>query len=120
MTTERPRAFDPRRARRWLMLLSIGLFALLALLVLILIQLYGYKAVRDGWDALSPAIVAIKWGGMLVLIWRWDSFIAWIAERQRMSDGYRDYLVGMHWRVGIALVILEVLFGQNLLAHLLN
>jgi hypothetical protein len=57
---------------------------------------------------------------MAVLIWQWDDIIAWVAKRQRMSKGYRDYLLGMRWRVAIALVIIEVLFGQNLLAHLLS
>ena len=118
--TERKDAFDPRRASRRLLLLSVALFSVVALSILALIQLYGYESVRDGWDSISPAVIAIKWGGMAVLIWQWDDIIAWVAKRQRMSDGYRDYLLGMRWRVAIALVILEVLFGQNLLAHLLN
>ena len=118
--TEKEGAFDPRRARRRLLLLSIFLFAAVALVVLTLIGLYGYESVREGWDKISPTVIAIKWGGMAVLIWQWDDIIAWVAKSQRMSDGYRDYLLGMRWRVAIALVILEVLFGQNLLAHLLN
>ena len=118
--TQQERPFDPRRARRRLLLLSVALFAVVAVVMLTLIQLYGYEAVRDGWGDMAPVVIAIKWGGMAVLIWQWDDIIAWVAERQRMSTSYRDYLLGMRWRVAIALVILEVLFGQNLLAHLLN
>ena len=118
--TQQEGAFDPRRARRRLLRLSVAAFAAVALVMLALIQIYGYAAVRDGWDAMAPVVIAIKWGGMAVLIWQWDDIIAWVAKRQRMSNAYRDYLLGMRWRVAIALVILEVLFGQNLLAHLLN
>ena len=112
--------FDLRRARRRILLLSIVLFAMVTLVMLTLIQLYGFESVHEGWDVIAPAVIAIKWGGMAVLIWQWDSFVRWIAQRQRMGDDYRDYLLGMRWRVAIALVILEVLFGQNLLAYLLN
>ena len=118
--TEHESAFNPRRARRHLLLLSITLFAAVALVILMLIQLYGYQAVRDGWDDMAPVVIAIKWGGMAVLVWRWHDIITWAARRQRMSADYRVYLLGMRWRVAIAIVILEVLFGQNLLAHLLN
>ena len=118
--TEQEDGFDPRRARRRLLLLSVTAFAAVALVMLALIQIYGYEAVRDGWDDMAPVVIAIKWGGMAVLIWQWDDIIAWVAKRQRMSNGYRDYLLGIRWRVAIALVVLEVLFGQNLLAHLLN
>ena len=118
--TDQDRSFDPRRARRQLLLLSVALFLGVGALVGVLIRLYGYESVRDGWDALRPAVTAIKWGGMTVLVVRWDGFIRWVARRQRMSDAYRDYLLSMRWRVAIGLVILEALIGQNLLARLSN
>ena len=118
--TEKEDAFDPRRARRRILLLSVAAFAAIALAMLTLIQIYGYEAVRGGWNNMAPVVIAIKWGGMAILIWQWGDIIAWVAKRQRMSDGYRGYLLGMRWRVAIALATLEVLFGQNLLAHLLN
>ena len=120
MNSEPEDAFDARRARRKMLRLGVILFAVVAALVLVLIEIYGYVAVRDNWDRISPAVTAIKWGGMVVLIWQWEPFIAWIAQRQRLSEAYRDYLLAMRWRVAGALVILEILFGQNLLAHLLT
>ena len=63
---------------------------------------------------------AIKWAGMIVLIWQWDSVIRWVARRQRMSAAYRAYLLQLRWRVAGALVILEILIGQNLLGRLLH
>jgi len=113
-------AFDARRARRRLLRLGVILLGGAAALVLVLIEIYGYTAVRDGWDRIAPAVTAIKWGGMVVLIWQWKPFIRGVAQRQRLSDAYRDYLIAMRWRVAVALVVLEILFGQNLLAHLLN
>ena len=112
--------FEPRRARRQLLWLSAALFTAVAAVILILIQLYGLTAVREGWAAIQPAVRAVKWTGLIVLIWQWDPFIRWVARRQRMSASYRDYLLGLRWRVAGALVILEILFGQNLLSHLLN
>jgi hypothetical protein len=113
-------AFDARRARRQILRFGVIFFGGVAALVLVLIEIYGYATVRDGWDHIAPAVTAIKWGGMVVLIWQWKPFIAWVAQRQRLSDPYRDYLVAMRWRVAVALLVLEILFGQNLLAHLLN
>jgi hypothetical protein len=101
---------------RW----GLILFGVVAALVLVLIEVYGYTAVRDGWDRIAPAVTAIKWGGMVVLIWQWKGFIGWVAQRQHLSTGYRNYLLAMRWRVAGALLVLEILFGQNLLAHLLN
>jgi len=96
------------------------LFGVVAALVLLLIEIYGYAAVRDGWNRIAPAVAAVKWGGMVVLIWQWKPFIHWVAHHRRLSTSYRDYLLAMRWRVAGALVVLEILFGQNLLAHLLN
>lgn len=120
MSSQPEGAFDPRRARRRMLRWGLILFGVVAALVLVLIEFYGYTAVRDGWDHIAPAVTAIKWGGMVVLIWHWKHFIHWVAQRQRLSDAYRDYLLAMRWRVAGALVVLEILFGQNLLAHLLN
>lgn len=120
MSAEPEGAFDARRARRQMLRLGVILFGGVAALILALIEVYGYAAVRDGWDRIAPAVTAIKWGGMVVLIWQWKPFIGWVALRQRLSDAYRDYLLAMRWRVAGALVVLEILFGQNLLAHLLN
>ena len=116
--TDRP--FEPRRARRQLLWLSIVLFTAVAAVILVLIQLYGLTAVREGWATIQPAVRAIKWAGLIILIWQWDPFIYWVARRQRMNADYRDYLLGLRWRVAGALVILEILFGQNLLSRLLN
>ena len=113
-------AFDARRAQRRMLRLGVILFAVVAAVILALIEVYGYVAVRDGWDRIAPAVTAIKWGGMIVLIWHWKSFIGWVAQRQQLSESYRDDLVAMRWRVAVALLVLEILFGQNLLAHLLN
>lgn len=113
-------AFDPRRTRRRIAGLSLVLFLGVAVVVLGLVQLYGLDAVREGWDRVAPAVVAVKWGGMLVLIWQWRQVAQWLARRLNMSQAERDYLVGLRWRAAGALVILEVLFGQNLLARLLN
>ena len=120
MSSQPDDAFDARRARRRLLRLGVILFGVVAALVLVLIKIYGYAVVRDGWDRIAPAVNAIKWGGMVVLIWQWKPFVAWIAQRQRLNAAYRDYLLAMRWRVAVALVVLEILFGQNLLAHLLN
>ena len=116
--TDRP--FEPRRARRQLLWLGVALFVGVAAVMWILIQIYGLAAVREGWAAIEPAVRAVKWAGLIVLIGQWDPFIRWVARRQRMHAGDRDVLLGMRWRVAGALVILEILFGQNLLAHLLN
>ena len=113
-------SFDARRARRRMLRLGVILFGVVAALVLLLIEIYGYVAVHDGWDRIAPAVTAIKWGGMVVLIWQWKPLIHWITQRQGLSAGYRDHLIAMRWRVAGALVVLEILFGQNLLAHLLN
>ena len=113
-------AFDARRARRRLLRWGAVLFGLVAAAILVLIEIYGYAAVRDGWDRIAPAVTAVKWGGMIALIWQWRPFIHWVAQRQRLSTAYRNYLLAMRWRVASALVVLEILFGQNLLAHLLN
>lgn len=120
MSSQPEDAFDARRARRRMLRLGLILFGVVAALVLLLIEIYGYAAVRDGWDRVAPSVTAVKWGGMVVLIWQWKGFIGWVAQRQRLSDAYRDYLLAMRWRVAGALVVLEILFGQNLLAHLLN
>lgn len=113
-------AFDPRRARRQMLRLGVILFGVVAALVLVLVEVYGYTAVRDGWDRISPTVTAVKWGGIVVLIWQWKGFIGWVAQRQHLSAAYRDYLLAMRWRVAGALLVLEILFGQNLLAYLLN
>ena len=113
-------AFDARRAHRTLLHLGAVLFGVVAAAVLVLIEIYGYVAVRDGWDRIAPTVTAIKWGGMVVLIWQWKPFIHWVAQRQRLNAAYRDYLLAMRWRVALALVVLEILFGQNLLSNLLN
>ena len=120
MSQESDRLFDPRRARRQLLWLSVALFVGVAVLMLVLIERYGFESVRRGWDQIQPAVRAVKWAGLIVLIWQWDTFIRWVARRQRMSTAYRDYLLRLRWRVAGVLVILEILFGQNLLAHLLN
>ena len=120
MNSQPESAFDARRARRRMLRLGVILSGVVAAVVLVLIEIYGYTAVRDSWDRITPAVTAIKWGGMVVLIWQWKRFIHWVAQRQHLSDAYRDYLLAMRWRVAGALVVLEILFGQNLLAHLLN
>lgn len=120
MSSQPEGAFDARRARRRMLRLSVILFAAVAAVVLVLIEIYGYVAVRDGWDHIAPAGTAVKWGGMVVLIWQWKHFIHWVANHQRLGTGYRDDLLAMRWRVAVALVVLEILFGQNLLAHMLN
>ena len=116
--TDRP--FEPRRAQRQLLRFSVVLFTAVAAMIWVLIQLYGLTAVREGWAAIQPAVRAVKWAGLIILIWQWDPFVRWVARRQRMHAGYRDYLLGLRWRVAAALVILEILFGQNLLSRLLN
>lgn len=120
MSSQPESAFNARRARRQMLRWGLFLFGVVAALVLVLIEVYGYAAVRDGWDLIAPAVTAIKWGGMVVLIWQWKPFIRWVAQHRHLSDAYRDYLLAMRWRVAAALVVLEILFGQNLLAHLLN
>ena len=120
MSSQPEGAFDARRARRQMLRLGVIVFGVIAALVLVLIEVYGYTAVRNGWDRIAPVVTAIKWGGMVVLIWQWKGLIHWVAQHQRLNDAYRDYLVAMRWRVAFALVVLEILFGQNLLAHLLN
>ena len=120
MSSQPEGAFDARRARLKVLRLGVIFFGVVAALVLVLIEIYGHAAVRDGWDRIAPAVTATKWGGMVVLIWQWKPFIRGVAQRQRLSDAYRDYLIAMRWRVAVALVVLEILFGQNLLAHLLN
>ncbi len=120
MSSEPQDAFDARCARRRILRLSAILFTVIAVLVLVLIEVYGYSAVRDGWDRIAPVVTAVKWGGMVVLIWQWKPFINWVAQRQRLIAGYRDYLLTLRWRIAVALVVLEILFGQNLLAHLWN
>ena len=54
-------AFDARRARRRLLRLGAVLFGLVAAAILVLIEIYGYAAVRDGWDRIAPAVTAVKW-----------------------------------------------------------
>lgn len=120
MSDARDHGFDPRRPRRRIAGLSLVLFLGVAVVVLGLVQLYGIDAVRDGWDRAAPFVVAVKWGGMLVLIWQWRQVVRWLARRLHMSPAERDYLIGLRWRAAGALVILELLFGQNLLARLLN
>jgi hypothetical protein len=117
-------ALGPGRARRRNahpgLVVFLVLFLGVALLVLGLAQLYGLAAVRAGWDRVAPAVIAVKWAGMLVLIWQWRRVIDWGARRLHMSQAERDHLLGLRWRAAGALLILEVLFGQNLLARLLN
>ena len=113
-------ALDPGRARRRIAGLTLALFVGVALVILGLVQLYGLDAVRDGWDRVAPAVIAVKWAGMLVLIWQWRQVIRWAARRLHISQAERDYLLRLRWRAAGALLILEVLFGQNLLARLLN
>jgi len=114
------RPFDPRRARRQMLWLSVALFVAVGLVVAVLIHIHGFEAVRRGWDRVSPRIQIIKWAGLIVIIWQWDEIIRQIAVRARMSPDYRDYLLGLRWRVATALLILEILSGQNLLSRLLN
>ncbi len=111
--------FTPRRARWKLLLVTAAVFALAAGLVLLAITLFGYEAVRHGWDQAQPFIIAVKWGGMFVLIWRWRDVIHWAAHRWNIGDAWRDWALGLRWRFAAALVLLEIIFGQNLLAYVL-
>lgn len=120
MTGKQQPNFDPSQARRTLVRYTMLLFAGVAALVLAAIQLFGYQAVRDSWDAATPWVTAVKWSGLAVLIWRWDAFVRWAAGRWNMSEAYRDYLAALRWRVAAMLAVLELLFGQNLAAHILN
>ena len=120
MSQDADRPFDPRRARRQLLWLSVALFTCVAAMMTVLIQLFGFEAVQEGWAAIQPAVRAIKWAGMIVLIWQWDPFIRWVAQRQCMSAAYRAYLLQLRWRVAGALVILEILIGQHLLGRWLH
>ena len=113
-----PEPFDPAKARRAVLRLSIALFSGVALIVLLAIDLFGYEQVREIWDEATPYVTLIKWTGLTILIYRWEEFIDWAAERWRFGKGYRDYLVAIRWRVAAAIVILELLFGQNLLGRI--
>jgi hypothetical protein len=111
-------SFNPRRARWLTIALTVILFAATAALVLGAIYLFGIDAVRHGWDRASPFITAVKWGGMFVLIWRWEDVIGWAANRWHVDDAWRTWALRLRWRFAGALVLLELLFGQNLLARL--
>jgi len=113
------RSYSPRRARWIALFLICAIFGGVAALVLAAIQLFGFETVRQGWDQAQPFVIAVKWGGMFVLIWRWKDVIRWAANRWDIDDAWRTWAQGLRWHFAGALVILEILFGQNLLARFL-
>ncbi len=114
-----PASYNPRRARWVALFLTILVFGVATALVLAAIEFFGYEAVRQGWDQAQPIVIAVKWGGMAILVWRWNDVIHWAAKRWGIDDAWRTWALGLRWRFAGALVILEILFGQNLLAHIL-
>lgn len=112
------RASSPIRRKRLLRYVAL-LFVTITILVLAAINLFGFNTVRHGWNQVQPAVIAVKWGGMFVLIWRWRDVIHWATNRWSIDDAGRAWALGLRWRFAGTLVILEILFGQNLLAHIL-
>jgi len=111
-------SFNPRRGRWMALGLTVVLFAAVTVLVFGAIYLFGFDAVRQGWDRASPFVTAVKWGGMFVLVWRWNDVVHWAAERWDIDAEWRNWALRLRWRFAAALVLLELLFGQNLLAYL--
>lgn len=116
---KRKDAFDPARARRKLLLYTVALFLAVTLLVLAAIRLFGYETVFRTWNEARPWVTLVKWLGLGAIIYYWNEFIRWAAERWNMDDGYREYLLHLRWRVAAMLLVLELLFGQNLIGHLM-
>ncbi len=118
--SRKPKTSSHPRRGRWLTLtLTATLFAAVAALVLLAIQLFGFETVRQGWDDAQPFVIAVKWGGMFVLIWRWNDVIHWAAKRWNIDADWRNWALRLRWRFAAALALLELLFGQNLLAYIL-
>jgi|GEM_PF-3556128 len=111
--------FDSGRTRRKLLLYTLLLFAGVTAIVVLAIQTFGYVRVRAAWDHASPWVTAIKWGDMFILIWRWKDFVAWVANRWDCDTAWQHWVLRLRWRFAGALVLLELLFGQNLLAYIL-
>ena len=74
-------SYTPRRARWMALFLILLVFGVATALVLAAIEFFGYEAVRHGWDQAQPFVTAVKWGGMAILIWRWNDVIRWAANR---------------------------------------
>lgn len=116
------RLVDPdrvwNRAWRKLLLLSVLLFAGVCALVLTAIWAFGYPAVRSAWEQARSFVVPAKWVLLIASVHHWPELIRWAAERWNMEDGYRDYLLALRWRFAAGLLVLELLFGQNLIGRL--
>jgi len=110
---------SPRRARRMALLAVVLMFGGVTALVLAAIEIFGFKTVRNAWDLAQPFVIAIKWGGMAILIWRWNDIIRIAADRWNIGDAWRAWAMGLRWRFAVGLVLLEIIFGQNLLAYVL-
>ncbi len=111
--------FTPRRARRMALLAVILVFGGVTALVLAAIEIFGFTTVRSAWDQAQPFVIAVKWGGMAILIWRWNDIIRTAANRWDIGDAWRAWAMELRWRFAIGLVLLEIIFGQNLLAYVL-
>ena len=111
--------FNPRRARRMALLAVVLVFGGVTALVLAAIEIFGFTTVRSAWDQAQPFVIAVKWGGMAILIWRWNDIIRTAANRWDIDAAWRTWAMELRWRFAIGLVLLEIIFGQNLLAYVL-
>ena len=116
--SEKP-VFDPDRAWKKLLFISVFLFAGVSAFVLSAIGLFGYQTVRSTWDELRAYVIPIKWACMLALVYHWPAAVGWAAARWNFDEDFRDFLLAARWRVAVGLAIVEALFGQNLIGRLL-
>jgi len=111
------------RRRPW----TIGL-SLLALVLAMLTGAVLWDTVRtssvltleDEVNALSPVLSVLRAGVIICVVALWPRLIRSLAQWHRAGESGIEALVALRWRIGGWLVVLELVLGQNLPAHLIR
>ncbi|HHI71495.1 MAG TPA: hypothetical protein ENJ91_10865 [Rhodobacteraceae bacterium] len=115
MTTRR---LDIKRFRRWLLGLALALVAIVATAVIALVMVFGLDEVQYGWEAARPVVEPVKWIGLVIIILYWRQIVQQAADKWRLPDDYRDWLLSIRWKVAAWIAVLSLLADPRLLASL--
>lgn len=105
---------------RWLAgAVALVLFALTAGVLLAFIAAFGIDKVERTWSHITPYAQALKWSLMILLVLRWNSLAECLRGRFSFTTEEVAALKQVRWRAAIALLLMELFIGQNLLGRLL-
>jgi len=110
----------PRSIQRWLLWLTLTGLVLIAVIMGLVVSVYGVAALNTGVHQLKPVLLGWRVLVTAVLIGGWPIWMATATNRGWIDASKQAELVNIRWYCALWLLLLEVVFNQGFLSYLVN